>query len=745
MRGFFVFLAAFASVVLSDPAVRGDEPARPSGSPKVAVAVDEALFRERVAPILESRCVRCHCSKAAKGGLTLDTAEGLARGGKGGPAVAPGKPGESLLLEMVAGESPEMPKSGKPLSRLEVASLRSWVEAGAHWPSGVSLRDRAKSAADWWAIKPLDRPKPPSVRDTSWSRTPIDRFVLARLEEKGLRPNPEADRRTLIRRLTFDFHGLPPTWDETQAFVADSRPDAYERLVERLLASPRYGERWGRFWLDIAHYGDTHGYDKDKRRDHAWPYRDYVIASFNDDLAYSRFVLEQVAGDVLWPNARRGQVATGFLAAGPWDFVGHAELREGTVDKLKARLIDRDDMLANTIATFNSLTVHCARCHDHKFDPIPQRDYYRLQAVFAGVDRGDRPCSPAVASNSATSATLPPWERAEVVYTVVSHAPRPIQLLYRGDVEQPREPSTPGALSCVPGIDADFVASADQVEGERRAALARWLASPRNALTWRSIANRVWQGHFGRGIVDTPSDFGRNGSAPTHPELLDWLAVELLENGQSLKSLHRVIVASAAYRQTSAADANRAAIDADNRLLWRMNRPRLDAEEIRDAVLAASGDLDDRMGGPGFDLFRFKDDHSPIYDFGDATVLDRPESRRRSVYRFNVRSVPNPFLECLDAADPNVSVPVRTSTITALQALAMLNDRFVLRASRSLAGKIESQFVDPSRRVDEACRRILGRAATPDEIRTLSAHTIKHGLADCCRILFNTSEFMFVD
>ena len=302
----------------------------------------------------------------------------------------PGKPDESLLLEKISGDKPAMPQKDKPLSREELAGIRNWIETGAVWPAGLKLVDRRLEGQSWWAFEPLERPKPPESRST-WVRTPIDAFILANLEKHGLKPSPEADRHTLMRRLAFDLIGLPPTPEEVEQFLKDDSPNAYETLVDRLLASPHYGERWGRHWLDVAHYGDTHGYDKDKRRDHAWPYRDYVIAAFNRDLPYGRFIREQVAGDVLFPGDPTGVIATGFIAAGPWDFVGHVELREGTIDKLKTRLLDRDDMVSSTISTFVSLTVHCARCHDHKFDPIPQFDYYRLQAVFAGVDRGDRP------------------------------------------------------------------------------------------------------------------------------------------------------------------------------------------------------------------------------------------------------------------------------------------------------------------------------------------------------------------
>jgi cytochrome c553 len=695
---------------------------------------DGELFREKVAPILEARCVRCHGMGAKKGGLSLTSAEALRAGGEGGPVVEPGKPGESTLIEKVSGEKPEMPKGGRPLSGEEVAALRKWVEDGAHWPSGVTLRGPKADATGWWAFRPIERPRVPDVKDSTWVRTPIDAFVLAALERKGVRPSPEADRRTLIRRVTFDLTGLPPSPGEIDAYLKDSAPDAYEKVVDRLLASPRYGERWGRHWLDVAHYGDTHGYDKDKRRDHAWPYRDYVIRALNEDRPYARFVREQLAGDVIAPGDPDAVIATGFIAAGPWDFVGHVELREGTVDKEKTRVLDRDDMVSTTMSTFVSMTVHCARCHDHKFDPIPQADYYRLQAVFAGVDRGDRPYP------DAGRKALP---AGPLVYAPLPHAPRPIHLLRRGDVEQPGDLLGPGALSCLSHLSFDI--SKPEFEGNRRRALADWIVDRANPLTWRSIVNRAWHYHFGRGLVDTPNDFGRNGSRPSHPELLDWLAAEFRDGGQSLKGLHRWIVCSSVYRQSSRPDPRRAAIDADARLLWRQSRQRLDAEELRDAVLAVAGTLDARMGGPGFELFRFKDDHSPVYDHEAPEAVDAPATRRRTVYRFVVRSVPNPFLDALDCADPNANTPVRNTTMTALQALALLNDPFILRQAGHFADRLRRVSDDPALQIDSAFLLALGRPPRPDERAALAAYAARHGLSAACRLIFNMNEFVFID
>jgi hypothetical protein len=590
----------------------------------------------------------------------------------------------------------------------------------------VRAQDRPE---DWWSFRPLARPSIAAVKDKNWVQNPIDCFIRAKLESMGLRPSPPADRATLIRRVTYDLHGLPPTPEEIDAFVNDPAPHAYERLIDRLLASARYGERWGRHWLDVVHYGDTHGYDKDKRRDHAWPYRDYVIRSLNADKPYGRFLKEQIAGDVLYPGDADGVVATGFIAAGPWDFVGHVELREDTVEKVKTRVLDRDDMVANTMSTFMSLTAHCARCHDHKFDPISQKDYYGLQAVFAGVDRGDRPVG----------------DPAAPVYAVVSHVPRPVHLLRRGNVESPRELAQPSALAAIPAPSHEFKLTHPENEGNRRQTLAEWIAYPRNPLTWRSIASRIWSYHFDRGLVDTPNDFGHRGGLPSHPELLDWLAAEFRDGGQSLKQLHRLILLSNTYRQSSVNNPAAAKIDSENRLLWRMNRQRLDAESVRDAVLAVSGTLRLQMGGPGFDLFRFKDDHSPVYDHSAIEKINDPVTWRRTVYRFVVRSVPNPFLECLDCADPNINTPVRNTTLTALQALALLNDPFILKQSECFAERLRKISPDPERQIKAAYRLALGRPPRNEEKNALVEYVRQHGLANACRMLFNTNEFVFID
>jgi hypothetical protein len=970
-----------------------------------AGAADAPFFGKHVAPILEQRCLRCHGDKARKGGLSLATAATALAGGNKGVVIVPGKPDESLLVKMISGPKPKMPRSGAPLTEGQVALICQWIAQGATWPDGLALKDRKFDGDTWWSLTPLSRPPLPAVKNATWVRTPIDAFILSRLEQEGLAPNPQADRRTLIRRLSYDLLGLPPEPAEIDAFVNDKAPDAFDQLVDRLLASPRYGERWGRHWLDVVHYGDTHGYDKDKLRHNAWPYRDYVIRAFNDNKPYSRFVQEQLAGDVLYAGTRDGVVALGFLAAGPWDFVGHVELREGTFDKQITRNLDRDDMVATTMNTFIGLTVQCARCHDHKFDPITQEDYYSLQAVFAAVDRAERTYEPnavvaerraelakrqaeltarrqqldakilqlagadlaaidkridaltkaaqggerpefgyhsqiAVApdvvkwvevdlgrptpiehivyvgchdtfndigagfgfpvrykieiaddpefkkgvtlvadytradrpnpgvkpqsvavggkraryvrvtatklalragdyifalaeltvltpqgGNAAAGAPVtaldsieapPRWRKANLVdgyyygvgktdhlpelaklneqrrvimgrvadaslhrniadleralndtavqlaalpppgtvYAAATHftaegyftptngKPRPIFLLRRGSEKNPVRQVGPGTVACLSGLESRFPTG--YTEGERRAALARWICDPRNPLTWRSIVNRVWHYHFGRGLVETPNDFGRMGATPSHPELLDWLAVEFRDGGQSLKQLHRLLVTSAAYRQSSADNAANDRIDGGNRLLWRMNRRRLEAEAVRDTVLAVGGQLDLTMYGPGFKPFGFKDDHSPHYLYAEHNP-DDPASHRRSVYRFLVRSVPEPFMETMDCADPSLRVEKRNETLTALQALALLNDKFMVRMADHFASRIEKTGPDLTARLTAGYRLALGRTPTAEELTLLTRYAQKHGLANVCRLILNTNEFCFVD
>ena len=864
---------------------------------------------------------------------------------------------------------------------------------------------RPKSATnEWWSLQPLRRPSIPAVVPPV--SNPIDAFIVARLASEGMHPSPEADRRTLIRRLYFDLTGLPPTPEEIEGFIADTDSRAYEKRVDRLLDSPRYGERWARHWLDVVHFGETHGYDKDQPRPNAWPYRDYVIRALNEDKPYARFVQEQVAGDVLFPETRDGLEALGFISAGPWDLIGHAEVPETKMDGQVARHLDRDDMVANTIQTFNSLTVQCAQCHNHKFDPILQEDYYRLQAVFAAVDRADRkydvdpqvarrrkelmeredqlnlrrkeleariatragqplvdldkaigelekaakrgdaagyhssiekkqdqakwvqvdlgrsmalrtivlqgckdefngigdgfgfpvrfkvelsdsptfiesvmvadhtgddfpnpklkaqsldaggrsgrfvrvtatklalrqddyifalaelgaitpdgvnaalgagvsaldsieapvrwqgvnltdgwypgvtaPDSADLAASRAKRASLLreatlaeerkameileqekttlkgelsrlPVQSTAYIGTVHRGSgnfvgtggrdgkPRIIRILNRGNLQNPGNEVQPGTLSCLEGMPARFELPSTHTEGERRAALARWLTDARNPLTWRSIVNRIWQYHFGRGLVETPNDFGHMGAMPTHPELLDWMAVEFRDGGQSLKKLHKLIVTSATYRQTSQAVEAFARVDSDNRWLWRMNRRKLEAESIRDAVLFIAGKLDLKMGGPSFkDFVVEKPEHSPHYEY-QLHNPDDPAALRRSVYRFIVRSQPQPFMTTLDCADPSMQVARRNESVSPLQALALLNNVLVLNMSKHFAAKMEHFDPSLSGRVRRAYYEATGHPLAAEDEPALIRFAAEFYLPNLCRVLYNLNEFTFVD
>ncbi len=808
--------------------------------PSVA-APKTALFAQQVAPLLARRCLSCHNRRERKGEFSLESAAELLDGSY----VIPGSAAGSRLVEVITGtggEPPSMPKRGEPLTEREVELIRRWIDGGADWPQSLRLEAPTGGDYEWWSFTSLSRPELPerTAFQGKWSRTPIDDFIVRQRQRRGLSGVGQADRRTLIRRVTYDLIGLPPSPEEVTEFTNSTDPLAYERLVDRLLASPRYGERWGRHWLDVVQYADTCGYDKDKLRPHAWPYRDYVIRSFNGDKPFDRFVQEQVAGDVLFPGEADGILGLGFLAAGPWDFIGHVEVPESKIDGRVARNLDRDNMVSNTLNTFISMTVQCARCHNHKFDPFTQQHYYGVQAVFAAVDRADRPYGLswkaeqqyrslhderaslttrreeterdlraagggelleldrriAESAGSRAGESGAELERAEqrrkelltgerigelydqlqqldlrkrtierqlselsenLVYAAATHfppqsnfratlgTPRAIQVLHRGSVQQPGDLAPPGAVPLARGGGWQFSLPETHAEGDRRAALATWLVRRDHPLTWRSIVNRVWQYHFGQGIVASPNDFGRMGQLPTHPELLDWLAVEFRDRGRSLKKLHRSLVMSSVYRQSSEHDAGNAELDAGNRYLWRMNRRRLSAEEIRDSVLSVSGQLDTRMGGTGDYLFVLeKTDHSPHYEYHKFDP-SQAASHRRSIYRFVVRSQPDPFMTTLDCADSSQSTPQRNETLTSLQALSLLNNDFSLAMANFFAARLENETLNLPEAIQLAMNLVAARDPRQQERRLLHRYAETHGLPNLCRVLFNLSEFVYLD
>jgi Protein of unknown function (DUF1553)/Protein of unknown function (DUF1549)/Planctomycete cytochrome C len=747
-----------------------------------------AFFETKIRPVLVERCHECHSSqsKKPKGGLLLDSRDGIRKGGHSGAAVVPGNVEESLLIQAITGAEglDAMPPKGR-LPDSTIADFRRWIKLGApdprHGPAQAKTSALAMGKSqDWWSLRPLTRPAVPPLEPAlaSWARTPIDSFVLDKLKEHGLHPAPEADRRTLIRRLSFDLIGLPPTPEESERFEQDQTPGAYERLVDRLLASPHYGERWARHWMDVVHFAETHGHDQDRIRPNAWPYRDYLIASFNRDIPYPRFVEEQLAADALFPDEPRRVVALGMIAAGPWDESSLRDIREDSIDRQIGYYIDRDDMVSTVMSTFVSSTVHCARCHDHKFDPISQEDYYSLQAVFAGVDKAERgyDTNPAliqlrrslaaeVKQAKVSNPGLLGWLQAELAALPAQHlvfaaasdflpdashkppgGPRPVCILRRGDINQPGKPAVAGTLSCIEDLPARFTSTLVEGEAARRAALARWIIEPRNPLTWRSIVNRVWHYHFGRGLVATPNDFGRMGAHPSHPELLDWLSCTFLENGGSLKRLHRLIVTSTVYRQSSRDDPSLAAIDGDNRWLWRQQRRRLDAESVHDAILQIAGRLDPQMGGPSVKQFRLSPGlHvTPVVDYSQYE-WESPGSGRRSVYRFLFRTLPDPFFDALDGADASQLTAVRNESTTALQALVLLNDPFVLTECAQLARRLERLAPRREDQIGALFDLVYHRDPTSEELALLSAYAGRHGLANLCRLIVNSNEFLFLN
>ena len=979
---------------------------------------DAEFFQTRVEPLLKKKCLPCHShsSRQMEGGLTLDSKSGWATGGNSGPAIVPGKPDESLLIKAVRYTDPDlqMPPDEK-LTDEEIALLADWVQRGAFDPR----KEAASQAAgtDWWSLKKLVAP------DVPGEGHPIDAFINRRLNENELPPVDRADQFTLIRRLYFDLHGLLPKPEEVQAFVADDSPNAYEKLVDRLLDSPRYGERWARHWLDVVHFADSHGCEHDVKRENAWRYRDYVIDRLNADAPWANFIREQMAPDVFYPEEPQLMAGLGFIAAGP------LELSRASTAPVTFDYLDRDDMVSQTMAAFVSTTANCARCHAHKFDPISQEDYYSLQAVFAGIGKGDvefdgttdvlrrrKELTGLLAASAArnsdillqdkygdvvdewvaarqgqpvkwqtlipdvflseggatltkqkdesilASGTIPDQEKytvtssvdlqsltalrlevlpdeslpmkgpgraangnlhltevllqwfpteadsptalkiartsadydqpgwtseqtidgdlqsgwaihpqvnqshhivfeleapidvstggklavtlkqlyppkhvigrfrlaatdakgeaaralpaevtagmarpvdqrtqaestaiaavalkeyaqlelsklppRDVVYGVStswSHAkkldspqtPKTVHLLRRGAFDKPVKEVGPGSLTAIEWLPARFDVSDPKRESLRRAALADWLAHRDNPLTWRSIVNRVWHYHFGRGLCDSPNDFGRMGSQPSHPELLDWLAVWFRDDAQgSLKKLHQLILTSEAWQRRSTALQSRSAVpaespsesrrgpptyseDTDNRFLWRMNRQRISPELFRDSVLQMAGRLDLTMGGPGIEHFTKAKGRqaTPVLDYS-AFDWESPGARRRSIYRVVWRGIPDPFMEALDFPDLGLLPPKRGFSVSALQSLTMFNNDFVLHGSGWIAERIEEEQPEVETRVTRAVELAWLRQPTEEELEQFTGYAQQYGLAAFCRVLLNSNEFLFVD
>ena len=730
-------------------------------------------FEKRVRPLLVERCHKCHAGSNAKGGLKLDSAASVRQGGDSGEAVVPGKPEESRLIQAVRHENGlKMPPEGR-LTESQVADLSTWVRAGAPWPQGTSpmatpalssqvLRvPYSEAEKEFWAYQPVRDRSTPSVRNPHWGSTPIDKFILERLETAGLSAAPSADKRTLIRRATFDLTGLPPTPAEIDAFLHDKSPNAFEKVIERLLASPHYGERWGRHWLDVVRYGETTANDANAVMRYAWRYRNYVIDAFNRDLPYDEFLIEQLAGDLLPPSPDldkriRATIATGFLMVGP------KALAE--TDKEQSRLDIVDDQIDVVSRTFLGLTVSCARCHDHKFDAIRTADYYAL----AGILRSTEPFQ-----DESRNATMwweyplfqPPGEPPYIVMAPRETTPRDLRIHIRGNRFTLGQ-NVPRGFPQVFTFDSEAKIDAAK---SGRLELARWIADKRNPLTARVLVNRVWQHHFGRGLVATSDNFGTRGERPSHPELLDFLATRFIESGWSIKKLHRQIMLSQVYQQGIQQQPLAVQVDPDNRWLSHFSMRRLSAEELRDAVLTVSGQLDPSFGTSESATVLWKE--AEVLDgkrglAASRMQADHPfytEFKKRSVYLPIVRNMLPDVLSLFDGADPNSVTAVRNDTTVPAQSLYFLNSPFIRQQSRSFAERVLAKTpVSDRERFDFANRLAFGRPASDDEAKSAGEYIHRYLAArkgspgsdterqlaawqSYCQMLLCSNEFFYVE
>ena len=807
-------------------------------------------FSEQVEPILRDRCYACHGVNVQMNGLRLDERSHALKGGDSGlPSVIPGDSAQSLLIRTVAGLDPDrvMPKTGDRLTSEEIGLLRAWIDDGAPY---AELHDSSPAdGKDHWSFQPLTSPPVPEVKNADWVRNPIDAFVLAKLEERGWKPSPPAGNEPLLRRIYLDLIGLPPTPQEQQEFLERSSPEKFDRLIVELLDRPGYGERWGRHWLDVVRYAESNGYERDAIKPEVWKYRDYVIRSLNQDKPYDRFILEQLAGDELEDATAETHIALGFNRLGPWD--------DEPADFDQDRFDQLDDVVRTTSEAFLGLTMGCARCHDHKFDPLTQKDYYGMVALFNGLRRsqnGRREVSLPVGARAQlarqsqrddrikelegqidklredfrierlrsgrsglpenavaalledakkrteeqkrlareyssemireTAAALSPELvgriaalEAEIAvvrrstseldrgyYLYESKPPEVVHVLMRGRAASPGEVAVPCLPTALVPSQPEFSSKGNS--SGRRLALARWIASPENPLTARVLANRVWQQHLGHGLVRTGGDFGIMGDRPSHPELLDWLASRFIQEGWSLKKLHTLIMTSNTYRMDKTPVAEYLEADPENRFLWRAHYRRLEAEAIRDSMLAASGQLNRKMYGP-----------SMVPPIPEAALEGHPdpdkiwhtsnerEASRRTVYAFVKRSMLIPMLEVLDFCDTTRSSAQRPVTSIAPQALTLFNGDFANAQALHLARRVlEDAGPNPVEQVDLVYRLALSRRPTPDEHREMvdflnqetearlwetSARNRdrlvarEESLVQLCRVVFNLNEFVY--
>ena len=854
-----------------------------AGSASTLCAAEKPVsFARDIQPIFEKSCWSCHGAAMQLSKLDLRSREAALSGGEKGAAIVPGKAEESRLYRRIAGlEKPAMPMDGSKLSPEQISAVKDWINQGASWDAGAAASKTGQApgsedtpippeARKYWAFqKPVRLPAPAVSPDL---KNPIDRFLEKVREAKGLKAAPRADRATLVRRAYLDLIGLPPTPAETAEFLADQTPGAWERLVDKLLASPHYGERWGRHWLDVANYADSSGYEHDYDRPNAWRYRDYVIRAFNGDKPYNVFLKEQIAGDELDYRTNDSMIATGFLRSGPRVAFREADNPERRYDYL-------DDIIATLGKGILGLSVQCARCHNHKFDPIPQKDYYSLEASIFGYVESAYPLAPRseaeayerkIAEISAAEQPLkeeikkieepyrkrlreqqlkrfpeniqravakPEKERTpgeqlladQVLRAGINVAPRaidqimtpeeqarkkalndqvaalekqkpaplpvadivtdgdyrfappgdgdnvigcpkcrireategsflhtgpgryqapPSYFLVRGDPQSRGALMKPGFITVATyGNPPTEIPPADGHTSGRRRALAEWITSRENPLTSRVMVNRIWAHHFGRGIVSTTDNFGKMGELPTHPELLDWLAVEFMDRGWSVKQMHRLMMTSAAYQMASSFEnAEDGRIDSENRYLWRFRIQRLDAEIVRDSVLAASGGINLAEGGPSvfphLSAEFLKGDDQGIWDNQE----DGPNVWRRSVYVYRKRDLVFPMFQVFDLPDQSFCAAApRNVTTVPTQALTLLNNDFVLRQAKLFADRVkEAAPDDPAKQIDVAYRIALARSPTAKELAVAADLVKNHSLADLTDVLLNLSEFLYI-
>ncbi len=719
-----------------------------------------AFFEQRIRPLLIKHCYECHSADAdsVEGDLWLDSRAGVLNGGDSGPAVVPGDIEKSLLIKAVHYEDSElqMPPDGK-LSSTEIADLEKWVRIGAPDPrTEDALAQRKKQLAleearQFWSFQPVRQSDVPAVADEAWPQNDIDRFILAKLNEKNIRPVETADRRTLIRRAAFDLIGLPPTPAEINEFVNDPAPlnEAFKKVVERLLASRPYGERWGRHWMDLVRYADTAGDNSDYPVPQLYLYRNYIINSFNDDKPYDEFLREQIAGDLLPAGSPEEKnehiIATGYVAS---------SRRFGSIINDYPQHLTIEDTIDNLGRTMLGLSIACARCHNHKFDPISQEDYYGLYGIFEStkypfpgieLDKKPRDFVPLTASKNVNE---------KLAYAVSEGKVADARLHRRGEPKELGDPIPRKFLDVLGGQRLP----AESLRDSGRLELADWITDPQNPLTARVMVNRIWQFHFGAGLVPTPSDFGSRGIPPTHPDLLDWLAHRFVAEGWSIKQMHRLIMQSRTYQLSSADDSQNLTIDPDNNYRWKFDRRRLDAESLRDAMLAISGDLDETMMTephpfPPVDKWQFTQHHP---------FRESYPTNRRSVYMMTTRLNALPYFTAFDGPDRNATTPVRDSSVTTIQALYLLNDEFLHERSTSFAQRLLGENSDEESRLQMAFELTIGRPPNNEEIVSAAAYfaQLKSALTvasippeqheqfaweSFARVLFRMNEFLYVD